>query len=161
MLAEAGVAADSVDAIRSLIDDYNNAEMAALEYKIKELEYQNMSETQKMELERLKQDIKLGNISASQAERRLKLQEEQFNLDKQMQLTETERTEYNNYVNLVDSSSFVYQNANGETVVKEGSESKLRDYIIGLFPDDEEGKYDNLVDTLLLRYGLPINENEK
>jgi spermidine/putrescine-binding protein len=112
-------------------------------------------------MDRLKQEIKLGNISASQAEAQLKLQQDKFKFDKEQQLTETERAEYNNYIDMVDSSSFVYQNANGETVIKEGSEKKLRNYIIGLFPDDEEGKYDNLVDTLLLRYGLPVNENEK
>jgi hypothetical protein len=150
LLAEAGVAADSVDAIRSLIDDYNNAEMAALEYKIKELEYKNMSKTQKVELERLKQDIKLGNISAAQAERRLKLQEEEFKLDKEMQLTETERAEYNNYVNMVDSSSFVSRDANN--VAQVSDKTGLRNYIIGLSLDD------NVTDSLLLRYGLPINE---
>jgi hypothetical protein len=93
LLAEAGVAADSVDAIRSLIDDYNEAEMAALEYKIKELEYENMSETQKMEIERLKQDIKLGNISASQAKSQLDLQWEKFNFEKEQTLLENGKEE--------------------------------------------------------------------
>jgi hypothetical protein len=149
LLAEAGVAADSVDVIRSLIDDYNNAEMAALEYKIKEFEYNNLSETQKMELKKLEQDIKLGNISATQAGAQLTLQQDKFKFDKNQQLTETERAEYNNYINMVDSSSFVSKDADGITQVSD--KTGLRNYIIGLNLDD------NVTDSLLLRYGLPIN----
>jgi replication initiation and membrane attachment protein DnaB len=138
-----------VDAIRGLIDDYNNAEMAALEYKIKEFEYNSLSETQKLEIEKLKQDIKLNNISASQAAAQLKLQQDKFNFDKEQQLSETERAEYNNYVNMVDSSSFISQDADGVTQVSD--KTGLRNYIIGLNLDD------NVTDSLLLRYGLPIN----
>jgi phage tail protein X len=58
LLQQAGVAADSVDAIRSLIDDKNEANMAALEYKIKELEYQNLSKESELERQSLEQDIK-------------------------------------------------------------------------------------------------------
>ena len=95
LLAEAGVAADSVDAIRSLIDDYNEAEMAALEYKIKELELQGLSETQKLEIAQLKQDYELGKITAKKVESEIALQWEKFEFEKER--AEKEEEEEENY----------------------------------------------------------------
>jgi len=149
LLQEAGVAADSVDTMRTLIDDVNKAKTSALEYQIKELEYENMSKSQKLELDKLKNDIKLGNISAAQAAAQIKLQQDKFAFDKEQQLTETERTQYNNYIDMVDSSSFISKDAGGITQISD--KAGLRSYIIGLNLDD------TITDPLLLRYGLPIN----
>jgi hypothetical protein len=44
-----------------------------------------------MELERLKQDIKLGNISAAQAKSQIDLQWEKFNFEKEQTLLENEK----------------------------------------------------------------------
>lgn len=149
LLQQAGVAADSVNAIRQLIDDKNEADMAALEYKIKELELQQLSKTQKLEIEKLKQDMKLNNISASQAAAQLKLQQDKFEFDKQQELNSTQREQYNNYIDMVDTSSFISKDAEGITQVSD--KTGLRNYIIGLNLDDD------VTDSLLLRYGLPIN----
>lgn len=155
-LQQAGVAADSVNIIRQLIDDKNEADMAALDYKIKEFEYQNLSEEQKLKIEKLKQDIKLGNVSAAQGWAQLKLQQDKFKFDKEQQLSEAEKAQLNNYINMVDTSSFVYRDDDGITQVKD--KTGLKNYIANLFPDDKEGKYDNLIDSLLLRYGLPTEK---
>ena len=93
--------------------------------------------------------MKLNNISASQAAAQIKLQQDKFAFDKEQQLTETERTQYNNYIDIVDSSAFVYKDADGITQIKD--KTGLRSYIIGLSLDDD------VTDSLLLRYGLPIN----
>ena len=93
LLKEAGVAGDAVNAIRGFIDDYNKANMDALEYKIKELEYENLSETQKLELKKLEQDMKLGNISAAQVAEQIQLQRDKFEFDKEQTLLENEKEE--------------------------------------------------------------------
>jgi hypothetical protein len=149
MLQQAGVAADSVNTIRQLIDDKNEADMAALEYKIKELELQNLSKTQKLELEKLKQDIKQGNASISQNWAQLKLQQDKFKFDKEQELNAKQREQYNNYIDMVDTSSFISKDADGVTQVND--KTGLRNYIIGLNLDDD------VTDSLLLRYGLPTN----
>jgi hypothetical protein len=149
LLQQAGVANDSIDTIRNLIDDKNKADMAALEYKIKEFEYNNLSTMQQLEIDKIKQDMKLGNISAAQGWSQLKLQEDKFKFDKEQQLSENEKTQLNNYINMVDTSSFVYKDDAGTTQVSD--KTGLRNYIIGLNLDD------NITDSLLLRYGLPTN----
>jgi hypothetical protein len=155
LLAQAGVAQDSVNVIRGLIDDKIKSDMYKVEAQIKELELQGLPEKQKLEIEKIKQDMKLNNISASQASAQIKLQQDKFKFDKEQQLTQTEREQYNNYINIVDSSSFVYKNSDGATQVKD--KVALKDYIVKLLPDDK--KYDNIVDSLLLRYGLPIEKD--
>lgn len=155
MLQQAGVAADSVNTIRNLIDDINKSKIAAIDAQIKELELQNLPKAQKLELEKIREDMRLNKISATQASQRIALEKDKFAFDKQQQLSETERTQYNNYIEIIDSSSFVSRDADGKAQIsdKEG----LRNYIIKLFPDNKEGKYNNLIDSLLLRYGLRIN----
>ncbi|MDD5065030.1 MAG: hypothetical protein PHQ35_09785 [Phycisphaerae bacterium] len=68
LLQQAGVAADSVDTIRQLIDDKTEADMAALEYKTAELKYKNLSKELELERQSLEQDIKgkkIDNATAS------------------------------------------------------------------------------------------------
>jgi hypothetical protein len=57
---------------------------------------------------------------------------------------------YNNAVKNIDSSMYVYKDADGKIVVS--NPQGLRNYIISLNLPDE------LTDSLLLRYGLPINQ---
>jgi Skp family chaperone for outer membrane proteins len=76
--------------MRTLIDDVNKAKMATLEYQMKELEYQNMPKEQKLELEKLKNDIKLGNISAAQAGEQIKLLKDKFEYEKEQNKAEKE-----------------------------------------------------------------------
>lgn len=57
---------------------------------------------------------------------------------------------YNNAVKNIDSSMYVYKDTDGKIVVS--NPQALRNYIISLNLPDE------LTDSLLLRYGLPINQ---
>lgn len=155
-LKQAGVAQDSVNVIRGLIDDklkadqyVIEAETKQLELEIKKLELENLSAKQKLELQQMRQDLELGKISTSQASQRIALDREKFAFDKNQQLTQTEREQYNKNIDVVDSSSFVSRDADGVTQISD--KTGLRNYIIGLNLDD------GVTDSLLLRYGLPIN----
>jgi hypothetical protein len=71
LLAQAGVAQDSVQTIRGLIDDINKANLVALEADIKQLELKGLPEQLKQEAKLLTQEVSKGEIEISIARQEL------------------------------------------------------------------------------------------
>jgi hypothetical protein len=93
-LAQAGVAQESVTLIRNLLDDINSAKSAAVEAEIKQLELQAYSDKMKLELKQMQQDLEAGRVSINDAKERLKIAQDQNDLEKQKYEDEKSQTEY-------------------------------------------------------------------